>query len=191
MGGCSFGDEPEPGTGATTSAAPTASEPKTTEPTESPEPEPTETGPTPPPRPAAMDDTGKKGAQAAAEYFIALTTYASMTGETTELAAMSNDSTCGFCVAVVEEAEEYETSGYTVTGGATEISNLQTGDKDSLTGGYAVTTAFSADERKVHDASGTEVNSWDRDTGFLQIDLVHDGSSWRTLALTTDQGEAG
>ena len=50
----------------------------------------------PPERPAAMDNADEAGAVAAAEYFLRLTVYASATGDTTELEAMSGEG-CKFC----------------------------------------------------------------------------------------------
>ncbi|SDS01813.1 hypothetical protein SAMN04489860_0607 [Paraoerskovia marina] len=190
LGGCTSDDEPEPGASATTTTAPTAPASETTEPTESPEPEPTATGPTPPPRPVAMDATGKKGARAAAEYFIALVTYAYATGDVSQLEEMAYPSTCTACSSIIKEAAKVETDGYSSTWGETKLWDFEVSDKDSLTGGFAVTMAFSEPAGELRDASGKILDEWEYDDGWMQFDAMHDGTRWRALAIVTDQDAA-
>ncbi|MFT3942664.1 MAG: DUF6318 family protein [Ancrocorticia sp.] len=57
----------------------------------------------PPERPAAMDNADEAGAIAAAEYFLRLTVYASVTGNTTELEAMSGED-CKSCQSFISTA---------------------------------------------------------------------------------------
>ncbi|SDS86955.1 hypothetical protein SAMN04489860_2578 [Paraoerskovia marina] len=187
LGGCSSDDEPESGASVTTSAAPTTSEPTPTEPSETREPEPTETGPTPPPRPAAMDDTGKKGARAAAEYFIALTEYAMTTGDTRALTEMAYESTCTTCESLIADAKDWAERDLVVDMAGTELSDFEVNDRDSLTGGYAVTMAFVQPAGSLTDVDGKVQDQWGEDTGWMQFDAMHDGERWRALQLTTDQ----
>ena len=61
----------------------------------------------PPEKPAAMSTPDEKGAVAAAEYFLRMTTYAAATGDTAELEAMSSPD-CQFCASYLESvATEY------------------------------------------------------------------------------------
>ncbi|SDS86628.1 hypothetical protein SAMN04489860_2568 [Paraoerskovia marina] len=187
LGSCSSGDEPGPGTDATTSTAPTGSASETTE---IPESEPSETAPTPPPRPAAMHDTGKKGAQAAAEHFIALVGYALQGGDTAPLQEIRFAGMCSSCQNFIDTADQYSADGAFVEGGAISLSDFTVSDRDSLTGGHAVSAAFSMEEMIVTASDGDEVESFEPDTGYLQIDVVHDGDDWRVMAMTSDQGAA-
>ena len=59
------------------------------------------TGIEPPEKPAAMSTPDEKGAVAAAEYFLRMTTYAAATGDTAELEAMSSPD-CQFCASFLE-----------------------------------------------------------------------------------------
>ena len=59
------------------------------------------TGIEPPEKPAAMSTPDEKGAVAAAEYFLRMTTYAAATGDTAELEAMSSPD-CQFCESFLE-----------------------------------------------------------------------------------------
>ncbi|WP_157270270.1 DUF6318 family protein [Paraoerskovia marina] len=164
--------------------------PETPEPTESPEPEPTETGPTPPPRPAAMDDTGKKGAQAAAEYFISLLGYAFQSGESESIREMSLSATCISCENFAERADSHRDSDYVVVGGETTLSGLKVSDRDPLTGGFAVSGAFETSEMAVSTSDGENVGVSRSDDGFIQIDVLHDENTWRVMAVVTDQDSA-
>lgn len=189
LGACTSDDvAPETPRAAPTSEAP--SETPTAEPTETPEPEPTESGPTPPARPAAMDDTGKKGAQAAAEYFIAVLGYSPKAGDSTILREMTYSSICKSCTNFIDEAEEFGAKNYVVTGGEGQLTNIVVSDRDELTGGYAVSAAFETEEMVVTDPDGSEVTTYEYDKGFLQIDVVHDGDGWRVMAMVTDQDGA-
>ena len=64
----------------------------------------------PPERPAAMDNADEAGAVAAAEYFLRLTVYASATGDTTELEAMSGEG-CKFCQSYISSVEKLHEGG--------------------------------------------------------------------------------
>lgn len=153
-------------------------------------PDPTATGPTPPARPAAMNDTGKKGAQAAAEYFVSLVQYTYLSGDITLLNENSYLATCGTCSAVIEDVNLYAESNYTTSWGTTELSEFEVSDRDQLTGGFAVTMAFSEPAGDVRTAAGEVVEEWEADEGWMQVDVMHDGEQWRTLALVTDQDDA-
>ncbi|WP_029253918.1 DUF6318 family protein [Paraoerskovia marina] len=193
LGGCSSDDVPEPGSGVTTSAAPTApvsETPETPETPESPEPEPTATEPTPPPRPAAMDDTGKKGAQAAAEHFIALLNFGLASGNSQPLAAIRFPDMCVTCGNFIDRIDSYDDSNYSVDGGVGSLSNLNVSDRDTLTGGYAVFATFATETMTVTDAGGDVVESVGYDDGNLQIDVMHDGTDWKVMSMVTDQGRA-
>ncbi|SDS86552.1 hypothetical protein SAMN04489860_2566 [Paraoerskovia marina] len=190
LGGCSSDDEPEPGSGVTTSAASTASASETPEPAESPEPEPAETAPTPPPRPTAMDDTGKKGAQAAAEYFIALLNFGLASGNSQPLAAIRLPDMCVTCGNFIDRIDSYDDSNYSVEGGVGSLSDLDVSERDTLTGGYAVFAKFATETMTVTDPGGDVVESVGGDDGNLQIDVMHDGTDWKVMSMVTDQGRA-
>ncbi|MPV50039.1 hypothetical protein GCG21_08475 [Pseudactinotalea sp. HY160] len=121
--GCSGGDEPSAGPPTTDTAGPTTTEPPTTEqttPNEEPVPEP---NPLPKPeRPAAMDDTGAKGAIAAAEYFLELHNYAASTGDISDFQAMGRDA-CDFCNAMTATFKDVYSNDGWIVGISAHISN--------------------------------------------------------------------
>ncbi|QGH69480.1 DUF6318 family protein [Pseudactinotalea sp. HY158] len=114
--GCSGGDEPSAGPPTTDTAGPTTTEPPTTEQTTPSEEPVTEPSPLPKPeRPAAMEDTGKKGAIAAAEYFFDLYNYAASTGDVESFLAMGHTS-CDFCTKTASQFSARYDAGQWLTG---------------------------------------------------------------------------
>ncbi|WP_130416282.1 DUF6318 family protein [Xylanimonas ulmi] len=83
---------------------------------------PPEPSPTPsrvvvkPERPAAMDDDGPAGAEAAAVYFVKLDSYTQATGDTAEWEAMSHE-VCGFCAGRLAQAQRIAERGDAFVGG--------------------------------------------------------------------------
>ncbi|QGH69251.1 DUF6318 family protein [Pseudactinotalea sp. HY158] len=160
MAGCSNGDDPpvDPATvevsdPATDRAAdPTSPEPTSPEPTATDEPVP-EPSPYPEPeRPAAMDDTGEKGAIAAAEYFIDLYNYAASTGDVGEFQGISHPN-CGFCAGMVEMFNEIYGEGSWLKGYNARIVDVTAEPTvDGLA--YEVTFGLSLDAGRVYSESG-------------------------------------
>ena len=63
-----------------------------------------------PAKPAHMDEESARGATGSVYYFLDLYRYAFMTGNTTELAAMSDDQ-CKFCQSAIERATDLHSTG--------------------------------------------------------------------------------
>ena len=176
VAGCTGGDEPEP--------SPTVEETVHPTPTETPEPTPTEAGPAKPERPAAMDRTDGAGAAAAAEYFLSLYGYVLATGDTTEWDAMTWAETCEFCTNVHADAAEIAAAGDAYEGAEITVSSVTPGELDTFVGAYPVVADFAQAALVRTSATGEIVEENGGSSGRLQIDMMHDGTNWRVLALT-------
>ncbi|MFF2267186.1 DUF6318 family protein [Cellulosimicrobium cellulans] len=155
-----------------------------TSPSETPEPTPTETGPAKPERPAAMERDDAEGAAAAAEYFLSLYGYVLATGDTAEWDAMTWAETCEFCANVRSDAQEIAKAGDTYEGAEITVSAVSPGEFDTFVGAYPVAAEFRQAALVRTSPSGEIVEESDDSTGHLQIDMMHDGTGWRVLALT-------
>ena len=176
--GCT-GGEPEP--------SPSVEESGGSTPTETPEPTPTETGPAKPERPAAMDRTDGEGAAAAAEYFLSLYGHVLATGDTAEWDAMSWADTCEFCTNVRADAMEIAAAGDTYDGADITISAVSPGELDTFANAYPVVADFQQAALLRTSPNGEVLEEEAGSSGRLQIDMMHDGSGWRVLALTVGE----
>ena len=81
-----------------------------------------------PAKPAHMDEESARGATGSVYYFLDLYRYAFMTGNTTELAAMSEDG-CVFCKSVIDQAAELHAGGGWANKWEQDITNIRYYDK--------------------------------------------------------------
>lgn len=179
VAGCTGGGDP--------GASPSVEEPVAPSPSESPEPTPTESGPVKPERPAAMDRDDAQGAAAAAEYFLSLYGYVLATGDTAEWDAMTWAETCEFCTNVQADAQEIAQAGDSYEGAEITVSAVSPGDLDTFVGAYPVVADFRQAALVRTSQTGEVVERSDESAGRLQIDMLHDGASWRVLALTVGE----
>ncbi|WP_243858976.1 DUF6318 family protein [Actinomyces sp. ZJ308] len=77
-----------------------------------------------PVKPLHMDEETSEGAAGSVHYFLELYRYAFMTGDTTELAAMSED-VCVFCKSVIDQATELHEGGGWANKWEQEITNIR------------------------------------------------------------------
>ncbi len=77
-----------------------------------------------PVKPLHMDEETAQGAAGSVYYFLDLYRYAFMTGDTTELAAMSED-VCVFCKSVIDQATELHEGGGWANKWEQEITNIR------------------------------------------------------------------
>ena len=77
-----------------------------------------------PVKPLHMDEETAQGAAGSVHYFLDLYRYAFMTGDTTELAAMSEDG-CVFCKSVIDRATELHEGGGWANKWEQEITNIR------------------------------------------------------------------
>ncbi|WP_157759486.1 DUF6318 family protein [Cellulosimicrobium cellulans] len=181
VAGCTGGGGPGP--------SPSVDEPVVPSPSESEPSEPslTETGPAKPERPAAMDRDDAEGAAAAAEYFLSLYGYVLATGDTAEWDAMTWVETCEFCANVRADAEEIAGAGDTYEGAEITISAVTPGELDTFVGAYPVVADFQQAALVRTSKTGEVLEEQAASSGRLQIDLLHDGTSWRVLSLTVGE----
>ncbi|WP_407317220.1 DUF6318 family protein [Isoptericola halotolerans] len=178
-----------------TQPAPAPTGPGTTaEATSSPSPSVTESSPAPSPtpvvvapeRPAAMNDDGHEGAQAAAKYFLSLDDYIMKTGDTTEWEAMSHKE-CGYCSRRLEQAQLIDKEGYTYHGGKLVAQVLHTYEKDTPTGIWPIDIEVSVDDARVTDSTGRDVFADEASTAKKRIEALRQKDGWVIVGLFTEQ----
>ncbi|WP_402467593.1 DUF6318 family protein [Isoptericola aurantiacus] len=171
----------EPGTTAeATSAAPVPSG------SGSPDPSPADDqGPVvvAPERPAAMDDTGYQGAEAAAEYFPRLDSYMMKTNDTSAWKKMSHRR-CSTCLARLEQANEIAEAGYKFTGGKTTTRAVHIYEQDSATGIWPVDVKVVIEPVVIYDDSGNEAFKQDRVTDKQRIEVAQHRGHWVILGIS-------
>lgn len=188
---CSDAQEPGGDPTATGGDVGTATDAGGTEPTPTgPDPaetdEPTDPVPAPSPqpepeRPAAMDDTGEKGAVAAAEYFFELYNYATTTGDVGGLEDMSHED-CGFCSSVITSINgAYEDGGRIVGSIATiDIKRVEP-TVDGLAFALVFGLEVSDGTRVSSGGEETAIDGVDYDDASLGIQKVDEG--WVVLTV--------
>jgi hypothetical protein len=168
------------------SPGPVVSEKQSPSPTPTPTPTPTPAGPVKPVRPADMDRTDEVGAAAAAVYFLELYPYVMATQDISEWEALSYTDLCEFCVKVVADVAENRATGNTYSGGDVSVEVTKTYPIDSLLGAYPVDIRLSQAASTTVDVSGVETSRTEAVSGPLRVELLHDGSSWLLLEVSTN-----
>lgn len=195
MGGCTSDDEPEPGTA---SSAPAVDETTTDagdgtagdeEPTTEPAPDESHPDIPPPPAepvpPAAMDDLGPDGAEAAARYFLEeLLEYSTTTADFTQWEAMTYGDLCDFCTHVNATFNDIDRDEYTIRGGGVTLSNVETGDRDSLYGLYPVFAYLTQEDQQMYSPKGeATADVATLPSGEFKIEVANGGSGWRVMSV--------
>ncbi|QAY62884.1 hypothetical protein ET495_06070 [Xylanimonas allomyrinae] len=109
-----------------------------------------------PARPAAMDDDGPAGAEAAARYFLELDSYMQATGDTTEWEAMSHQS-CEFCAKRRDQARQIAANGDIFSGGVSSVQVVDTYVQEPTTGLWPVDLELHESATTITDDSGEAV----------------------------------
>ncbi len=135
----------------------------------------------PPERPAAMDNADEAGAVAAAEYFLRLTVYASATGDTTELEAMSGDE-CKSCQKYISSVKSlYERGGWWTSMPEISLSESQQWIHSEEPLQYQVEFEAKKDEYEYYNAEG-ELKHTDKEHAVFAVILMFD-DSWTISAV--------
>lgn len=135
-----------------------------------------------PERPAAMDDEGYKGAEAAAKYFQLLDTYMMKTGDTAEWEAMSHKE-CSTCANRLEQARTIAENGDVFEGGETKVKILHTYEQDEPTGIWPIDVEITVDEATITDPDGKVVFTDERTTYRDRMELVHRAGQWVIVGI--------
>lgn len=133
-----------------------------------------------PTRPAEMDLTDERGAEAAARYFFELYRYVVVSGDAAEWRAMSW-TTCNFCGRIADAADEDLASGATNAGGAVTLYDIEVG-YDDLLDGYPVMASYSQEPATWTSRDGKSAHI-PGEGGRIQIDLKRIDSMWRVLEV--------
>ncbi|WP_407320430.1 DUF6318 family protein [Isoptericola halotolerans] len=174
-----------------TQPAPAPTGPGTTaEATSSPSPSVTESSPAPSPtpvvvapeRPAAMNDDGHEGAEAAAKYFQLLDPYMMKTGDTAEWEAMSHKE-CSTCSNRLEQARTIAENGDVFEGGETTVRVLHTYEQDEPTGGWPLDVEVNTAAVTITAPDGTVAAEFDEDQGRVRMELAHRNGQWYILGI--------
>lgn len=152
----------------------------------SPVPSPSPTGPVKPERPADMERTDEVGAAAAAVYFLELYPYVMATGDLEEWDAISYVDLCEFCVKVVSDVADFQSAGSSYTGGEVTVEVTKTYPVDTLLGAYPLDVKLTQAASTVKDPSGVIVDSTEAASAPLRVELIHDGTSWLLLEISTN-----
>ena len=131
-----------------------------------------------PEKPEQMNDATREGATLTAWYFLELYRYAYMTGNTTELAAMSDDR-CQFCKSVIDRATKLHEDGGWTDKWDQEITNYTYYEKIE---GYDYNELdVTANQGKVvsHPGGGKDPTTSDpKDNQVLDFAIRYNGTRW-------------
>jgi hypothetical protein len=178
LAGCT-GPAPAPTDPGTTAQATSSPSPSAAESSPAPSPTPVVVAPE---RPAAMDDDGYEGAQAAATYFQLLDTYMMKTGDTAEWEAMSHEE-CSTCANRLEQARAIAENGDVFEGGETTVRVLHTYEQDEPTGIWPLDVEV-ATERATITAPDGEVLLADEATTFRdRMEVARHGEQWVVVGI--------
>ncbi len=174
LAGCSSDDD------VAASAAPS--------PTPSASPTPTEPVIAAPERPAKMDDTTHRGAEAAVPYFFTLDKYMQVTGDTETFVDMSH-STCQFCTERVEQAKKVASNQYTFTGGETRVEIVHTYAQDQATGIWPIDIRVREKASEITAPDGSTVFEQKANVFTARIELALRDGEWVVVELANAQAE--
>ncbi len=124
-----------------------------------------------------------EGAKAAAEHFMALYTYARVSGDPAQLSAMSGTE-CSTCAAIVAQVDSAGANGHSATGYEVEIREAIATE---LVAGETYTVEMKATEgpATVHDRSGNVVAESEETRRVLRMGLRWSGR-WTVEALSVE-----
>ncbi|WP_425955260.1 DUF6318 family protein [Xylanimonas sp. McL0601] len=135
-----------------------------------------------PVRPAAMDDDGPAGAEAAAKYFLELDSYMQASGDTSEWEGMSHES-CEYCAKRLDQARQIVANGDTFEGGEAAVEVLHTYAQDGTTGIWPIDVRVHETATKITSASGEVAFSNAKNVYSARIELGRQRDSWVIVEL--------
>lgn len=141
-----------------------------------------------PERPAAMDDDGPAGAEAAAKYFLELDPYVQATGDTAEWERMSHQE-CATCAARLKQAQEIAAGGYVWVGGVTTVGIVHTYAKDAVLEAWPIDVRVHVEAAKVTDPSGNVVFQSDVTDHQRRIEVGRRDGSWIIIGIAAPPEE--
>lgn len=141
----------------------------------------------PPERPAAMDQGDTAGAQAAAEYFMALSGYAVRSQDLSAFTQLS-DPECFYCDAVIDEVTADVAAGVYTIGGDTALS-VSTIDPPAHEPFYIVWGVLDRAPFVAYDSSGNTVYESDGDSSLEFAVRLQRAADGRWVVMGTQAGE--
>ena len=131
-----------------------------------------------PAKPEQMNDQTREGAAMTAWYFLELYRYAYMTGNTTELAAMSDDR-CQFCKSVIDRATKLHQNGGWADKWDQEITNYTYYEKIEGYDYNELDVTINHDKMISHPGGDkAPVTSDRKDNEVLDFAIRHNGTRW-------------
>ena len=131
-----------------------------------------------PEKPEQMNDQTREGAAMTAWYFLELYRYAYMTGNTTELAAMSDDR-CQFCKSVIDRATNLHQNGGWADKWDQEITNYTYYEKIEGYDYNELDATINHDKMISHPGGDkAPVTSDRKDNEVLDFAIRHNGTRW-------------
>ncbi|OLO52369.1 hypothetical protein BKH27_09520 [Actinomyces oris] len=131
-----------------------------------------------PEKPEQMNDQTREGAAMTAWYFLELYRYAYMTGNTTELAAMSDDR-CQFCKSVIDRATKLHQNGGWADKWDQEITNYTYYEKIEGYDYNELDVTINHDKMISHPGGDkSPVTSDRKDNEVLDFAIRHNGTRW-------------
>ncbi|QAY64225.1 hypothetical protein ET495_14510 [Xylanimonas allomyrinae] len=130
-----------------------------------------------PARPAAMDDDGPAGAEAAARYFLELDSYMQATGDTTEWEAMSHQS-CEFCAKRRDQARKIAERGDSFDGGHTAATILHTYQQDAPTGIWPIDVQTEEGSSRIMTSTGDVLWEQSAVRSQFRVEVARRDDAW-------------
>lgn len=151
-----------------------------------PEPSPTPE-PTPPQAPAIVSENSEEGAEAFVRHYIAVSNYATVTGDTTELQQLTH-SQCEGCSIIIEYIDEIYDAGGFVTDNSWVIGDIET---EMTTSDVFISAEITTTSGKVKNATDAEIESIpaisEKELFFFTVQNSDQG--WRVTQLGTETAE--
>lgn len=141
-----------------------------------------------PARPAAMDDDGPAGADAAATYFLMYEPYMQMTNETGPWEAMSHEA-CAFCSARLQQANTIADNGYTFEGGVSAATVTHTYEQDHTTGIWPIDVDITRKPTIVTSSTGDPVLQEEGGTDKLRVEIIHSDDGWQVVNVAVQPAQ--
>ncbi|QAY70685.1 DUF6318 family protein [Xylanimonas protaetiae] len=136
----------------------------------------------PPTRPAALDDDGPAGAEAAVIYFLALDSYIQSTGDTAAFEAMSH-ATCDYCAQRLAQAKEIAASHYIWRGGEATVQINHTYTQDAATGIWPIDITVDQASSTLSNGDGVVVTEVPRERMAVRAEVARSAGKWVFVEL--------
>ncbi|GAA1729578.1 hypothetical protein GCM10009809_26470 [Isoptericola hypogeus] len=135
-----------------------------------------------PERPAAMDDDGPAGAEAAAVYFLELDDYIMKTNDTAEWEAMSGKG-CGYCTKRLDQANEIARKNYSWESEPSSARVTHTYEQDSATEIWPLDVEVLQGAVRLTDSNGEVIYAEDQVTLDLGVEMGRHDGQWTVLGV--------